>query len=45
MCCESKMIRKSFKSKDHISTSRPLELLHIDLYGKIEPCSLGYKSY
>ena len=31
-CARGKQHRSSFKSKKEISTSRPLELVHIDLY-------------
>lgn len=34
-CSMGKQTRSSFKSKHFVSTSRPIELLHIDLYGKI----------
>ena len=34
-CQMDKQTRSSFKSKDMISTSRPLELLHFDLFGPI----------
>ena len=30
-----KQVRNSFKSKNLVSTSRPLELLHIDLFGSM----------
>ncbi|WRX11049.1 Integrase [Theobroma cacao] len=40
-----KQVRTSFKSKKNVSTSRPLELLHIDLFGLISTTSLGGKSY
>ena len=29
-------IRNSFKSKNLVSTSRPLELLHVDLFGPMD---------
>ncbi|MGG6712883.1 UNVERIFIED_CONTAM: GAG-pre-integrase domain-containing protein, partial [Salmonella enterica subsp. enterica serovar Weltevreden] len=44
-CMKSKMTRASHKPKSIISTSRPLEMIHIDLYGKLEPMSLGHKHY
>ena len=44
-CQMRKQTRSSFKSKGMISTSRPLELLHFDLFGPISPSSLGGKSY
>jgi len=34
-CQKGKMVKTSFKSKDIVSTSRPLELLHIDLFGPV----------
>ena len=36
LCCacqKGKIMKTPFKSKDILSTSRPLELFHIDLYG------------
>ena len=38
-------IKNSFKNKNLISTTRPLELLHIDLFGPSRTPSLGGKSY
>lgn len=35
-----KQVRTSFKSKKIVSTFRPLELLHIDLFGPINITSL-----
>ena len=40
-----KQIKNSFKNKNFISTSRPLKLLHIDLFGSSRTPSLGGKSY
>ena len=40
-----KQARNSFKSKNLISTSRPLELLHIVLFGLMDVLSMGGKSY
>ena len=40
-----KQIKSFFKSKNIISTSRPLELLYIDLFGPISTISLGEKRY
>ena len=40
-----KQIKNSFKNKNFISTSRQLELLHIDLFGLSRTPSLGEKSY
>ncbi|WRX31617.1 Integrase [Theobroma cacao] len=44
-CQLGKQVRTSFKTKKIVSTSRPLELLHIDLFGPIITTSLGGKSY
>ena len=44
-CQMGKQIKTSFKNKNFISTSRPLELLHIDLFGPSRTTSLGGKSY
>ena len=40
-----KQIKNSFKNKNFISTSRPLELLHMNLFGPSRTPSLGGKSY
>ncbi|KAH9649048.1 Integrase catalytic domain-containing protein [Citrus sinensis] len=40
-----KQIKTSFKNKNHISTSKPLELLHIDLFGPSRYASLNDKYY
>ncbi|WRX23682.1 Integrase [Theobroma cacao] len=44
-CQLGKQTRTSFKTKKVVSTSRPLELLHIYLFGPISTTSLGEKSY
>ncbi|RDX80602.1 hypothetical protein CR513_38831, partial [Mucuna pruriens] len=44
-CQKRKQIRGSFESKNVISTSRSLELLHIDLFGPTRIVSLGGKQY
>ena len=44
-CQMGKQIKTSFKNKNFISTSRPLELLHMDLFGPSRTTSLGGKSY
>ena len=44
-CQMRKQIKTSFKNKNFISTSRPLELLHMDLFGPSRTTSLGGKSY
>ena len=40
-CQLEKQTRKSFKSKNVVSTTRPLELLHLDLFGPTRTTSLG----
>ena len=37
--------KKSFKNKNFISTTKPLKLLHMDLFGPSRTPSLGGKSY
>lgn len=44
-CTKGKQTRSSFKSKNCISTSRPLELLHMDLCGPISIESLKGSKY
>ena len=44
-CAKGKQVRSSFKPKNNISTSRPLELLHMDLCGPISIQSLGRSKY
>ena len=44
-CQMGKQIKTSFKNKNFISTSRPLELLHMDLFGPSRTTRLGGKSY
>ena len=44
-CQMGKQIKTSFKYFFFISTSRPLELLHMDLFGPSMTSSLGGKSY
>ena len=44
-CALGKQTRSSFKSKNVVSTSRPLELLHLDLFGPTRTHSLGGKLY
>ena len=44
-CQFEKQVRNSFKSKNLVSTSRPLELLHVDLFGPMYVISMGGKSY
>lgn len=40
-----KKTRVSFKSKNIVSTSKPLELLHLDLFGPSRTRSLGENYY
>ena len=40
-----KQIRSSFKSKNIILISRPLNLLHMDFFGVIKTTSLGRKHF
>ena len=44
-CQKGKQTRTSFKPKDAVSTTRPLELLHLDLFGPTKTQSLGGKRY
>ncbi|KAL3820282.1 hypothetical protein ACJIZ3_006187 [Penstemon smallii] len=44
-CQKGKQIKSSFKSKKHQSSGRILELLHMDLFGPIDPISNGGKKY
>ena len=44
-CQLGKQIKGSFKSKNQISTSRPLQLIHMDLFGLIAILSLGGRKY
>jgi len=44
-CLQGKQIKTSFKSKDVFSTSKPLQLLHIDLFGPTRMLSIGGKKY
>ena len=44
-CAKGKQVRLSFKSKRCVSTTRPLELLHIDLCGPMRITSRGGKRY
>ena len=39
-CQKGKIVKTSFKSKDIVSTSRPLELLHIELFGPVSTASI-----
>jgi len=44
-CQKGKIVKTSFKSKDIVSTSRPLELLHIDLFGPVSTASIYGSKY
>ena len=44
-CQMGKQIKTSFKNKNFISNSRPLEFLHMDLFEPFRTTSLGGKSY
>nr|XP_029151592.1 uncharacterized protein LOC114925959 [Arachis hypogaea] len=44
-CQMGKQIKTSFKPKKDVSTKKPLELLHLDLFGPTRTQSLGGKSY
>ena len=44
-CQKGKQTRKSFKLKNFVSTSKPLELLHMDLFGPSITMSLGGNLY
>jgi len=44
-CQNGKIVKSSFKTKDIVSTSRPLELLHIDLFGLVNTAFLYGSKY
>uniref|UniRef100_A0A3Q7XZQ9 Uncharacterized protein LOC113786557 n=1 Tax=Cicer arietinum TaxID=3827 RepID=A0A3Q7XZQ9_CICAR len=44
-CQKGKQTKSSFKPKNVISTSRPLQLIHMDLFGPSRTKSLGGNSY
>jgi len=44
-CQKGKIVKSSFKSKEIVSTSRPLELLHIDLFGPVSTASIYGSKY
>nr|KYP55915.1 Retrovirus-related Pol polyprotein from transposon TNT 1-94 [Cajanus cajan] len=44
-CQKGKQVKASFKSKNQISTSRPLQLIHMDLFGPSRTMSLGGNYY
>nr|KYP59264.1 Retrovirus-related Pol polyprotein from transposon TNT 1-94 [Cajanus cajan] len=44
-CQKGKQVKASFKSKNMISTSRPLQLIHMDFFGPSRTMSLGGNYY
>ncbi|MDQ4222762.1 GAG-pre-integrase domain-containing protein, partial [Pseudomonas aeruginosa] len=44
-CLLGKLRKSSFKLKDMISTSKPLELLHLDLFGPSQVQSINHSKY
>src|SRR3954471_17180393 len=44
-CHKGKFSKPTFKSKNVVSTSRPLELLYIDLFGPVKTASVRGKKY
>ena len=44
-CQKGKQYKSSFKLKNVVSTSRPLELIHMDLFGPTRVASLGGMHY
>jgi len=44
-CQKGKWIRKSFTSKNIVSTCRPLQVLHLDLFGPTRTTSISGKQY
>src|SRR3954471_12844992 len=44
-CQKGKFSKPAFKSKNVVSTSRPLELLHIDLFGPVKTASVRGNKY
>jgi len=44
-CKKGKQIKHYFKLKNIVSTSKPLELLHMDLFGPSRTMSLGGNYY
>ena len=44
-CIKSKQVKSSFDKKKEISTKKPLELLHMDLFGPNQVASLGGKYF
>jgi len=44
-CARGKQVRTSFKLKNRVSTTRSLEMLHVDLCGPMRITSRGGKRY
>ena len=44
-CQKEKQFKSSFKLKNIVSTSRPLKLIHMDLFGLTRVASLGGMHY
>jgi len=44
-CVKGKQVRTFFKSKDIISTKKPLDVLHMDLFGPSRVASLARNLY
>src|ERR1044071_7844465 len=44
-CVMGKQVRSSFKSKNQVSTSKPLELIHMDVCGPMRVQSIGGSKY
>ncbi|KAK2436266.1 bromodomain-containing protein [Trifolium repens] len=44
-CQKGKIVKSSFKNKNIVSSTRPLELLHIDLFGPVSTASINGKKY
>ena len=44
-CVKGKQTKSSFKTKNAVSTTQPLQLIHIDLFGPINVPSLGKKRF
>jgi len=44
-CQKGKIVKSSFKAKDIVSISKPLVLLHIDLFGPVNTESLYGSKY
>jgi len=44
-CKKGKQVKTSFKSKQLVSTSNPLELIHMDLFGPSRTRNIGGNYY